>query len=77
MLLAKTFQPSTSQLVFQKVSMPPAGVVTSQRPFQSATKTQEATEELAYLMTFNQSITQAMARTETLCLLTWVTSGPA
>ena len=34
--------------------MPPAGVVTSQRPFKSATKTQEATEELAYLMTFNQ-----------------------
>ena len=29
----------------------------------SARKTQKATEELAYLLTFNQSITQAMART--------------
>ena len=28
----------------------------------SATKTQEAIDELAYLMTFNQSITHAMAR---------------
>ena len=29
----------------------------------SATKTQKAAEELAYVMTLNQSITQAMART--------------
>ena len=29
----------------------------------SSSKTQEAAEELAYLMTFSQSITQAIART--------------
>ena len=39
-------------------------IIQSDKPKgKSANKTQEATEELAYLMTFNQSITQSMSRT--------------
>ena len=40
----------------------------------SATKTQEAAEELVYLMTFSQRISQTMARTMqdlSVCLSTW------